>query len=134
MASEDVMTAKNDAGKLSDRFLQWSEAELVANIITCAQDNGWKAVHFRPAKTARGWRTPIQGDKGSPDILCAKGGRLLLIETKDATGKLSPEQRLWAQELTYDENCRSLPVGAYGYMLARPADWPRVRETLERYG
>lgn len=128
-----TLTVKNDAGHIRDRHLAWSEAELVANIITCAQDNGWVAVHHRPAKTAKGWRTLAEGNAGSPDILCCKGGRVLLIEAKSATGRLSPEQREWAAALEYGASGRSLPVGAYGYMVARPADWPRVREMLERY-
>ena len=45
---------------------------------------GWSWVHFRPAQTAKGWRTPVEGPlgKGWPDLLLARGSRLIFVELK----------------------------------------------------
>lgn len=55
--------------------------------------------HFRPGQTKHGWRTPLKGRKGVPDYICAKNGKVLLIETKRELGKLSEDQSWWGREL-----------------------------------
>jgi hypothetical protein len=62
---------------------------------------GFSWCHFRPARTAYGWRTPVSGPLGAgfPDVLAAfpatgsRPGRVLLLEVKGSTGRLSPAQR-----------------------------------------
>src|SRR5262245_496140 len=76
---------------------------------------GWMVAHFRPAKTQRGrWITPMAGDKGFPDLVLAKDGRVLLAELKTDKGTPSPEQVAWLAA-----------VGTHG-RLWRPDDWPAV--------
>ena len=60
---------------------------------------GWRWCHFRPARTAQGWRTAISGYEGFPDYIAVKGKRLLIAEIKSDKGKLSPEQEVWLDEL-----------------------------------
>lgn len=65
---------------------------------------GWVYVHFRPARTAHGWRTPGSGEmlEGWPDLtlLRLRDGRLLFAELKGSgsdgkkRGKLLPAQEL----------------------------------------
>lgn len=61
-----------------------------------AEVYGWQWAHFRPAKTSKGWRTPVSGSlgKGWPDLVLARerDGRLLFIELKSAKGSPTPEQ------------------------------------------
>jgi hypothetical protein len=51
-----------------------TEADLQATILDAARLLGWRACHFRPARTTRGWRTPVEGDPGFPDLTLAKAG------------------------------------------------------------
>ncbi|MDD5510877.1 MAG: VRR-NUC domain-containing protein [Dehalococcoidales bacterium] len=59
----------------------------------------WTWCHYRPAKTDKGWRTPLSGHKGMPDYIAVKGKRLLMFELKSDTGKVSPEQQGWLDAL-----------------------------------
>ena len=93
-----------------------TEEELLSAIIQLAKRLGWMATHFRPARTAQGWRTPLEGDRGFVDAVVAhRQFGLLLIETKSATGKLRPEQIAWRDVLSGADE--------YRYFLFRPADW-----------
>jgi hypothetical protein len=38
-----------------------SEADLLAQVTELAELYGWQWVHFRPARTVHGWRTPVSG-------------------------------------------------------------------------
>ena len=73
-----------------------TETEFLGSVLELAALLGWHAVHFRPAKTAHGWRTPVQGSLGAgwPDLTLvrAKDQRLLFVELKSDAGKLSPRQ------------------------------------------
>ena len=55
----------------------------------------WRYSHFRPAQTAKGWRTSITGYKGFPDYVAAKGKRIIFAELKSEIGKLTPDQEDW---------------------------------------
>lgn len=62
----------------SDRMMK--EAEFQEQFIDLAHAFGYKAVHFRPALTKYGYRTPIQGDgHGWFDNIVAKEGMPLII-------------------------------------------------------
>ena len=77
-----------------------TEEELQKAVIELAQFLGWRVAHFRPARTEKGWRTPVQGDgKGFPDLVLARHGRVLFAELKSEKAKLSAEQDLWLYEL-----------------------------------
>lgn len=77
------------------------EAQLESAIIECAQLLGWKVAHFRPARTDKGWRTPVSADGvGFPDLVMARHGQVIFAELKAEKGKLSQAQHGWLRELT----------------------------------
>lgn len=91
-----------------------SEDAFKDTLIDTAIRYGWTVAHFRPARTERGWRTPMQGHKGFPDLVLARAGRVIFAELKSATGRPTKEQRAWLAA-----------VGVHG-RLWRPADWPTI--------
>ena len=90
------------------------EDDFKDNVIDLAHMLGWRVAHFRPAQTKHGWRTPMQGDKGFPDLVLAKRGRVVFAELKSRTGKPSEDQRDWLGELsaTDPESWRVVMTGA----------------------
>lgn len=74
-----------------------SEAELQSALIEAAMLRGYLAHHVRPARTARGYRTPLEGHPGFPDlVLIDRGaGALFVWELKSATGRLDAMQAEW---------------------------------------
>lgn len=73
-----------------------TEAQFLRQFLDLAAILGYHYVHFRPAQTSHGWRTPVQGPlgKGWPDVTLVRerDRRLVFVELKSATGKLDPEQ------------------------------------------
>jgi hypothetical protein len=72
-----------------------SEAEFTTQVVQLFQLRGWMVVHIRPAKTAKGYRTPYEGDPGLPDIIASRRGRTILAELKVGKNKPTQEQREW---------------------------------------
>jgi hypothetical protein len=73
------------------------ESEWMEQVTDLATIRGWLFVHFRPAETSHGWRTPVQGPlgKGWPDLVLVreKDQRIIFAELKAGkTSHLSPEQ------------------------------------------
>lgn len=88
-------------------------------VIDAAHLYGWKVAHFRPARTAKGWRTPVAADgQGFPDLVLVKSFRLIFAELKTDTGRLSPHQRDWIDKLP-------------GAVVWRPRDWDEIKRTLK---
>jgi hypothetical protein len=78
------------------------EKDFTDNVVQLAKTLGWRVAHFRPAQTKHGWRTAMQGDKGFPDLVLAKDGRVIFAELKSDTGKLGKDQSEWLDELGRD--------------------------------
>lgn len=98
-----------------------SEAEFMAQVIAFAKMHGWAVVHFRPAMTKRGWRTPVEGDaKGFVDLVLVKR-RVIFAEVKADDGHLSAEQQEWAKRLE---------VAGQPVVIWRPRDWNAVQSEL----
>lgn len=97
-----------------------SEHHFQRTVIDLARLHGWRVSHTRPARTERGWRTPVEGDAGAPDLLLARDGAVLLAELKSARGRPAPDQVAWLAAL-----------GPYG-RLWRPADFPTIAALLAR--
>lgn len=114
------MTSRNAAEALRDTA---TEDEWQSTVLDYARLRGWIAHHDRPARTSRGWTTPIQGTPGFPDLVLVRfGDPVLFVELKSATGRLSDDQRRWQERL--------VAAGAE-YRLWRPCDWDEVRRTLD---
>jgi hypothetical protein len=91
--------APNSLELANTASLAMSEADLQDAVIEYLQLTGWTVHAERAARTADGWRTPIQGSPGFPDMVIVKGDRLMFVELKSAKGKLSPEQKVWRDVL-----------------------------------
>ena len=100
---------------------QMTEADWQGQVIAFARLRGWLVAHFRPARTAQGWRTPVTADgAGFPDLVLVRE-RVVLVELKSEAGRVSVEQRRWliALEAAHAE-----------HYLWRPSDWPQVEAVL----
>lgn len=75
-------------------LLALNEAEFMDQVTGLAEKLRWSWVHFRPARTAHGWVTPVSGPlgKGWPDLVLVKPGRVIFAELKSDKGKVSAEQ------------------------------------------
>ena len=106
-----------------------SEAELQTTVIKLAQRLGWIVAHFRPCRTETGWRTPVEADgKGFPDLVLVRpaspmgrAGRVIYVELKSESGKLTVDQKRWREAL--------FDAGAETHVI-RPRDLDWVREVL----
>ncbi len=113
-----LMKADMDATEYAKAVREgWKEEVFVAHVVQLAQMNGWMVAHFRPARTAQGWRTAMTGDKGFPDIVAARDGVHVFAELKTDKGRLSHEQANWLDNLKGN--------GQHVY-LWRPGDWEQI--------
>ena len=83
-----------------------TEAEWQRTVEELLDANRWRWTHFRPARTAKGWRTALSGHKGMADIIATRGGhpsgsggRLLFLELKSERGVVEDEQHAWLDAL-----------------------------------
>lgn len=62
---------------------QTTEADFLRQVIDVAHVFGYRVAHFRPAWSARGYRTPVQGDGvGFPDLVLVGRGTVVVAELK----------------------------------------------------
>lgn len=93
-----------------------SENELLAAVLDLAKLYGWRTLHIRPARTEKGWRSPVQGDgKGFPDIFAIRGDDILAVELKGVRGNVTNDQQAWLRAF--------LPHIVNNTQVWRPADW-----------
>jgi hypothetical protein len=78
-----------------------SEDELLVDVIVIAHLAGWYVAHFRPALTARGFRTAVAGDgAGFPDLVLVHPRHgVIFAELKTERGTISAEQLAWQHRL-----------------------------------
>lgn len=102
-----------------------TEMEFMRQVTDLAEIYGWAWVHFRPAQTAKGWRTPVSGPlgKGWVDLVLVRprDGRVLFIELKGEKGKCSIEQ--------LEVHDTLLRAGAHCETW-RPTDFERIQAVL----
>jgi hypothetical protein len=99
-----------------------SEANFQDKIIQLATLAGWMVHAERPAWSAKGYRTPIQGNAGWSDLVLCKPPRLIIAELKRESGKVSPDQEDWIISLG---GCQGVEV-----YLWRPSDFDRIKQIL----
>lgn len=104
-----------------------SEADLLASIVDLAHLFGWRVAHFRPALTAKGWRTPVAADgKGFPDLVLTRSNRGIAVECKSTRGRLTTEQREWLS---------AFEGAGFETYCWRPFNWPdHIKFVLQRKG
>lgn len=101
----------------------WSEKTFIAQTIAVASGLGWLTAHFRPAKTAKGWRTAVQGHGlGFPDLILVRGPLKIAWELKVKKNKPSPEQEAWLAAL---EMC------GFETAVCYPKHWETMCKILE---
>lgn len=99
-----------------------TEAGFTAAVIQFARLYGWRVAHFRPARTAKGWRTSVQGDgAGFPDLVLIRGDVLVVAELKCGANRPTPEQAVWLAAF------RSAGIRAHVWY---PDDWPTIEDVL----
>lgn len=91
-----------------------TEDDLKRAVIDTAKIHGWRVHHSRPARTQNGWRTPVEGHAGLPDLVLARDGQVLLVELKSDTGRTTADQEKWLAA-----------AGGQG-RLWRPRHWPEI--------
>ncbi len=100
-----------------------AERDFERQVLELARLCGWRTAHFRPARTSKGWRTPVSGDgAGFPDIVLCRPPLVLFAELKSERGKLRPEQREWLEILGRCEGVEA--------RLWRPRDFEEIERTL----
>ena len=88
------MTARTKPRPITEA--QWQE-----QVVDLAHIHGWIVAHFRPAQTAKGWRTAVSYDgKGFFDLVLARRGVVIFAELKTQRGTLTDDQRKWFNEVT----------------------------------
>lgn len=93
-----------------------TENDLLVGTLDLLRLFGWRSIHVRAARTAHGWRTPIQGDgTGWPDVYAVRGPHAIAAELKADRGRVSPEQTAWLDAL------RAAGVSVHVW---RPVDYP----------
>ncbi len=97
-----------------------SEAAFQSRVIALAVSLGWLVHAERAGRTAKGWRTPISGAAGFPDLVLVRG-RVVWVELKSEKGRVSPDQETWITMLA--------AAGQEVYIW-RPSSWPNIQRTL----
>lgn len=77
-----------------------TEADCQKTIVAAAIMLGYRVHHTRPAQTRRGWRTPMIGHVGFPDLVIAGHGRIWFVELKRKPNKVDDPQQHWLAALT----------------------------------
>ncbi len=75
------------------------ERDCETTIIAAAQILGYRVHATRPARTQKGWRTPIRGDAGFPDLVIAGHGCVFFVELKRRGNKPTDDQLAWIATL-----------------------------------
>lgn len=90
-----------------------SEAQLQSNVLDVCGKLDLIVHHDRPARVKDGWRTPIEGTAGFPDlVIVSRSARVLFVELKREREARSALQMVWADRIP--------PVM---YRLWRPVHW-----------
>jgi hypothetical protein len=78
-----------------------TEDQLLTAVLHLCQLLGLRTAHFRPARTAQGWRTPLAGHgAGFPDLIVVGPAGVLARELKTDRGVPSTAQLCWLTALS----------------------------------
>lgn len=110
-----------------------TEREFQSQVTDLAELLGYTWVHFRPAQTKHGWRTPVEGPMGAgwPDLvlLRVRDRRLMFVELKADKGTVTAAQAGVLAALTELEevgpNSRGIEVHVW-----RPAQFDEIVAAL----
>lgn len=94
----------------------------------------WRWVHYRPARTEKGWRTALTGHKGLLDYIAVRPPRLLVFEIKGDKGKVSSEEQEWIDDLIGCYTIDAFSTTKWGVPEVKvwyPKDFDELRRWLE---
>lgn len=102
-----------------------TEAEFQATVIELAETCGWRAMHVRPSRV-RGdsWATSTS-IPGWPDLTLLGHGRVIFVELKTTSGRLTSDQRQVLDELKR---------AGQDARVWRPSSWREIEATLNPRG
>ena len=111
-----------------------TEAEFQTSLIKWARSLGWRVHAERPARTAEGWRTPIAGDKGWPDLVLCRPPRLIFAELKVGKNQPTADQVEWLRDLAMVRGRDDLtpPRNVIETVVWRPEMWSQILVILSR--
>lgn len=104
-----------------------TELDLARQIRDAARALGWRHIHFRPAMTSKGYRTPFSGDAGFPDMVLARRGRVIFAELKRDGEHPRSEQLAWLEAIDPADELERVGPEAYVW---HPSDFERIVELL----
>ncbi len=111
-----------------------TEAQWQRQVLELAQLGRWRVAHFRPAQTAKGWRTPVGADgAGFPDLVLTRPPELIFAELKAEKGRTTPAQEAWLEDLqVVADMVAVVEVVAHHVRVFvwRPSDFDEVRRIL----
>lgn len=112
-----------------------TEAECQRAIVAAASILGYRVHHTRPARSQRGWSTPIQGHPGFPDLVIVGHGRCFIVELKRRGNKPTADQVHWINQLSMagvDARLLIVPEGQQEFIdeLAATAKHPARHGTV----
>ena len=116
--------------KGNDKQAPLLEKDFLQQVIDLAHVYHYKVAHFRAARTAKGWRTPVQADgKGFPDLILVRisDGRMIIAELKREIARVRPEQQEWLDFFTEVEN-QNKTIEVYVW---HPSDFDEIVEALK---
>lgn len=124
MAATARQVAARERIDAREHATRMREDDLLRGVLDTLRVRGWRTMHVRPARTATGWRSPMQGDgNGWPDVFAVRGTRLLALELKAQRGTVTDDQAVWLSDLQ--------AAGVECYVI-RPVDYPERIEAIVR--
>jgi hypothetical protein len=102
-----------------------TEQQLLDAILDTCRLLRLRTAHFRPARTAAGWRTAVAGDgKGFPDLVIVGLDQVVYRELKTDRGRPAAEQDVWVA---------ALAAAGADIAIWRPRDWHSGRITADLF-
>lgn len=111
-----------------------SESGFQGWVIDLAHTYGWLVYHARPSRVRDGrWATAMTGDPGFPDLVLARGGRVIFAELKTDRGRISDSQQQWLEYLQGDgdDQLRHPRARSHEVYVWRPVDRAWIQEVLK---
>ena len=101
-----------------------TEAQFQDMVIKLAKLYGWRVYHTYDSR---------RSVAGFPDLTLvrAKTGQLIMAELKTDTGRQTPEQLDWMEDLSKVAACDKCTCGHFSVAIWRPRDWEFIKQTLE---
>ena len=86
--------------KLTDPVKAWSETEFQNWVLEQAGEYGWMRWHTMLARyVPKGRNKEPLIDRGFPDLVLARGSKIIFAELKTEKGRVRPEQKQWLELL-----------------------------------